>query len=232
MTWNGSVDELRALLDAADRKHPNIRILINIGSSVSFLDVDIRNKNGLLSTKVYHKPTAEPYVLPYESDHPRHMHKSLPRAALLRAARFCSDVADFNEERIYIEMSFLLNGHPPLFIARCVQQFFNEFEASTVHTHLNPDAYQRLHSHLLRHRFETDEQHDQQRSVLIHYTFDSGPNLSFPKSFRQLWRRYFVDDPTSTISDVKLKIGTRTHYSLNDLLVRKKPPRIGLLKKS
>ena len=189
MTWNGTIDELRVLLDAADQKHPNIRITFTIGSAVNFLDVDTHHKNGLLCTKVYHKPATEPHVLPYESDHPRHMHKSLPRAALIRAARFCSDVSDFNQERIYIEMTFLLSGHPPLFIARCVRNFFNEFEALTVHTHLDPDAYKQLHSQLLLLHSNNDDQQDRQqplRSLLVHYTYDSGPSLTLRDSLKQL----------------------------------------------
>ncbi len=48
----------------------NIEIDYTIDTSVNYLDVMIINENSHLKTCVYHKPTAEPYYLPYKSDHP------------------------------------------------------------------------------------------------------------------------------------------------------------------
>ncbi|CAF4155603.1 unnamed protein product, partial [Rotaria sordida] len=39
-------------------------------------------------------------------------------AALLRAARICSNVEDFDMERIRIDLSLLLNEYPPSFISK------------------------------------------------------------------------------------------------------------------
>ena len=63
---------------------PNIKINYQIDISVDFLDVTITNENGLLRTSIYHKPAAEPYILPYTSTHPRHIHRNIPYAALLQ----------------------------------------------------------------------------------------------------------------------------------------------------
>ena len=73
MTWNKSEKELRKLLDEANTWHPNIKLDYKIGKSLPFLDVLLTNNNGILSTSVYHKPAAEPYVIPFISDHPRHV---------------------------------------------------------------------------------------------------------------------------------------------------------------
>ena len=73
MTTNLSFDQIKAKLDTADHKDRNIRIKYQIQSCVEFLDVVIQNDNGQLTTSVFHKPTAEPYILPYTSDHPRHV---------------------------------------------------------------------------------------------------------------------------------------------------------------
>ena len=54
-------------------------------SRVDFIAVVIQNGNGHLTTSVCYKPTAEPYILPYTSDHPRHVHRNIPCAALRRA---------------------------------------------------------------------------------------------------------------------------------------------------
>ncbi|CAF4162449.1 unnamed protein product, partial [Rotaria sordida] len=75
MTWNRSKRELRKLLDDANQWHLNIKLDYKIDKSLPFLDVLLTNNNGILSTSVYHKPAAEPYVTPFLSDHPRHVFK-------------------------------------------------------------------------------------------------------------------------------------------------------------
>ena len=109
MTTNLSFDQIKAKLDRADQKDRNIGIKYQIQSCVEFLDVIIQNDYGQLTTSVFHKPTADPYILPYTSDHPRHVHRNIPYVALLRAARICSNVHDFTIGRIRIDMSLLLN---------------------------------------------------------------------------------------------------------------------------
>ncbi|CAF3277738.1 unnamed protein product, partial [Rotaria sp. Silwood2] len=74
MTSNEPVETIAALLDRENEKDPNIRISYNIHDSVEFLDVFIENIQGQLKTSVFRKPAAEPYILPYTSDHPRHIH--------------------------------------------------------------------------------------------------------------------------------------------------------------
>ena len=108
----------------ADSKDPNIRISYTIASVVDFLDVTISNDHGQLTTSLFHKSAAEPYVLPFTSDHPRHVHRNIPYAALLRAARICSNVRDFDLERVRIDMALLLNEYPPAFVSKYFNRFF------------------------------------------------------------------------------------------------------------
>ncbi|CAF5154366.1 unnamed protein product, partial [Rotaria sp. Silwood1] len=51
----------------------NIKLKAQVDHSTNFLDLYIENKNGELFTKVYHKPSYEPYYLPFNSVHPIHM---------------------------------------------------------------------------------------------------------------------------------------------------------------
>ena len=102
MTTNQSIDEINAKLEAANQKDINIKINYAINTSVDFLDITITNENCQLRTAIYHKPATEPYILPYTSDHPRHIHRNIPYAALLRAARLCSNVHDFNSECVFV----------------------------------------------------------------------------------------------------------------------------------
>ncbi|CAF1612209.1 unnamed protein product [Didymodactylos carnosus] len=70
MTWNGSEEDLKESLDKANTWHANTKLDYKIGKSLPFLDVLVTNENGVLATSVYHKPAAEPCVIPFISDHP------------------------------------------------------------------------------------------------------------------------------------------------------------------
>lgn len=81
---------LRHLLQQIDRWNTfdtNIQLSARCNTNVNFLDLHIENKDGYLLTCVYHKPSYEPYYLPFNSVHPLHMKKNIPFAMLLRAIR-------------------------------------------------------------------------------------------------------------------------------------------------
>ena len=110
MTWNSSERELKALLETANTWHPNIKLDYKIAQSLPFLDVLLTNNNGILLTSVYHKPSAEPYVIPFISDHPRHVFSNIIQTALTRATRYSSTFEAFNYERRCIKLMLLYNG--------------------------------------------------------------------------------------------------------------------------
>lgn len=77
------------MLNEINNHHPNIKITSTITNPASFLDVKINNMNGnQLITSVYHKEAAEPYVVSFQSDHPRHVFVNIIECALLRALRY------------------------------------------------------------------------------------------------------------------------------------------------
>ena len=98
------------MLDEANHSHPNIKLVREIGTSLPFLDVLIENKNGTLITSVYHKQAAEPYVVPFQSDHSRHIFRNIIDAALRRAVRYSSTLSTFDQERRSILLMLLYNG--------------------------------------------------------------------------------------------------------------------------
>ena len=158
MTINLIFDKIKTKLDTTDQKDRNIRIKYQIQSCVEFLDLVVQNDNGQLTTSVFYKPTAEPYILPYTSDHPRHVHRTIPYAALLRAARIYSTVYDFTIERIRIDMSLLLNDYPPAFITKHIGQFFEEYNPQSVFKQLNEQDYSKLHQKLLHQPTRREKQ--------------------------------------------------------------------------
>ncbi|CAF5078763.1 unnamed protein product, partial [Rotaria sp. Silwood1] len=68
----------------------NIKLKAQVGHSTNFLDLYIEIKNGELFIKVYHKPSYEPYYLPFNSIHLIHMKMNIPYAMLIRAIKYCS----------------------------------------------------------------------------------------------------------------------------------------------
>ena len=136
-------------LEKDKHKDVNIDIDYQIRLSADFLDVQMINVNGHLITKVFHNPAAEPFIVPYSSDHPHHVHRNASYAALLRSARLCSSVRDFDMERIRIDLTLLLNEYPPRFIFKQFQRFFRLNNAETIYTRLAEDIYGQLHHRLL-----------------------------------------------------------------------------------
>ena len=211
MTTNLSREQIDAKMREADSKDPNIRISYTIAAAVDFLDVTISNVEGQLTTSIFHKPAAEPYVLPYTSDHPRHVHRNIPYAALLRAARICSNVHDFDLARVRIDMTLLLNEYPPTFISEHFHRFFELNHAMPVLTKLDATVYHELHQKLLhqptgpeRELQGTTTKIDQVPYALMQckpcnpnilyarYKFESGPRLEFLRVFREWWYDYFA----------------------------------------
>ena len=242
MTTNQTIDELHPVLEAAQTKDVNIEIESNISNSVNYLDVTITNDNGQLRTKVYHKPTAEPYYLPYTSDHPHRYHRNIPYSALLRAARLCSGVDDFNQERHRLDVSLLLSDYPPKVITNEFLRFFQVNNAVPVLKNSDPQAYQQLHHRLLNRTTNKSKQPEPSINDLVEhppvlqkrqwdicmmcpkYTFEIGPRTRFPYEFLSWWRKHY-QYPGCQVKGVKIRLGPRTNRSLEKLLIRKKPSR-------
>jgi hypothetical protein len=220
-----------------EKKDENIRITRSFGSTIEFLDVLINNDHGQLKTSVYHKPAAEPYLLPYVSEHPRHIHCNTIKGALLRAIRLCSNVDDFDEERLQIELKLLLNGYPLKFVTYQFKRFFEQHNAYIlILEQPNEMIYQTLRKKLLAQLSRRQRQYNelisndnnilqqQQSKITVHFTFESGPMLQFKRELRRLWEKYYIY-PGSRMNNVRLQIGTRSNKSLCILLVKKKPPK-------
>ncbi len=118
-TSNETLEKINQMLDEANNLHSNIKLVRQIGTSVSFLDVFIENKNGTLITSVFHKQAAEPYIVPFKSDHPRQIFKNVIDTALKRAVRYSSTLSAFHAERRSIKLMLLYNGYMFHFLHNC-----------------------------------------------------------------------------------------------------------------
>ena len=231
MTSN-SLAQINVQLNRVEKKDENIRITVSMGTTLEFLDVLVTNDDGQLKTSVFHKPAAEPYILPFLSDHPRHIHRSTIKGRLLRAARLCSHVEDFDKERLNIEFTLLLNGYPPQFISYHFKQFFEKNNVMSLMEQLNEVVYGKLHRQLLVQPTRREKQQDQKnfnkKEIRVYFTFESGPMLNFKQELKKLWEKHYIDN-NPIKHDVHLKIGTRSNSNLNQLFVKKKPPKAMLM---
>ena len=109
-TSNDPLSMVTRMLDSADQYHPNIKLVRQLGKKVSFLDVLIENNDGTLTTSVYRKEAAEPYIVPFNSDHPRHIFRNIVEGMLSRAIRYSSTLSAFDAERRSIQLMLLYNG--------------------------------------------------------------------------------------------------------------------------
>jgi hypothetical protein len=118
-TSNEPLEKINQMLDEANNLHPNIKLVRQRGTSVSFLDLFIKNKNGTLVRSVFHKQAAEPYIVPFKSDHPRQIFKNVIDAALKHAVRYSSTLSAFNAERRSIKLMLLYNRYMFHFLHNC-----------------------------------------------------------------------------------------------------------------
>ncbi|CAF4069102.1 unnamed protein product [Rotaria sp. Silwood2] len=147
-TWNRSKDELQTLLNRINRTDPNYvhtQMTIFISNKLEYLSAEISHHEGRLQTRVYHDCNLEPYALPYlvETKINSQDHELLLRAALIRALFYCSNVDEFENERLHIEVSFILNDISMNFIRNGVHKFLYEFDLFMVDdTCINDATYQ------------------------------------------------------------------------------------------
>ncbi len=59
---------------------------------------------------MHRKEAAELYIVPFKSDHPRHVFANNIDDALMQALRYSCTLSAFNEERLSIKLMLLDNG--------------------------------------------------------------------------------------------------------------------------
>lgn len=242
MTTNMPFDEITTKLEEAQEKDPNIKIKPIIQDSVQFLDITIANNHGTLRTTIYHKPSADPYYLPYISDHPHRIHRNIAYSALVRAARLCSNLYDFHFERLRIQVSLLLNNYPPKIITNQFLRFFQVNKADLLIKRFDEHAYEELHQKILYQPTKRQIEKNKNKSdpvsfppilqpksynsqiMYVKYGFESGPNLKFCHEFFNWWQNHYKY-PGSPANRIQICFLPQSNRTLQNLLIHKKPPR-------
>jgi len=247
-TWNKSLEELYEKLKTMNSWHPKIKLVHQVGFSVSFLDVLVSNDDGVLSTSVYHKAAAEPQVVPYSSDHPRSVFDNIVEGALLRATRYSSTLASFDDERCYLRLKLLYNGYPPKYIGERFKNFFAKNLVSFPSLQLSSsiilaEDFRSLREHLLQKRSiiqskrlkritkakmttaERELANEKYREIantrlIIHMTHENRLG-GLKKDIHQIWSESFAK---STLNYVRFIIGNRNRRNSKLELVNNEHP--------
>ena len=201
-------------IDQWNRKDSNIKLSVQIGESLTFLDVHMENIDGRLQTKVFQKPSYEPYYLPFNSIHPMHMKKNVPYAMLLRAIRYCSSFQLYINERESLRMALLLNQYPGNFINEQFNRVWTKltFKSDEINAH----NYDRSRQQIMNLPIKQKTSIEYDKHIFVHFTYCSSMKI-FPRQFHKLWEKYFGNSP---ITDVAPILGTKNVDNLQQQLVR------------
>ena len=193
----------------------NIKLNTQIGSSIDFLDLHLEITDGKLHTSVYHKPSHEPYYLPFHSVHPMHMKKNVPFAMLLRAVEYCSTFESYVTEREQLRMALLLNKYPDTFVNKQFKRVFQQHDVTDSPTAF---SYYDIRKKILEAPPTAKIRIDYSKTMFVHFTYCLNMK-SFPVKFHSLWQKFFGESP---INEVKPILGTRNADNLQLQLVKNK----------
>ena len=209
---NWPIRHLMKQISIWNRFDLNIQLSANISFVADFLDLHMENRDGELFTTVFHKPSYEPYYLPFNSVHPLHMKKNIPFAMLVRAVRYCSTFEGYLHERESLRMALLLNKYPGEFIS---DQFNHVLQKFKINQPFNINNYKLLRRALIESPIQEKMPTDYGRMLFIHFTYCSSMR-SFPSKFHYLWHKYFEQSPINEITPI---LGTRNVDNLQKRLV-------------
>ena len=225
LSWQSSLDRLQLLLDELDHQHPDIRIEdLKMGFKVQFLGIQVENQQGKLYTNVYHDPQSPRFVLPYVIGHPRLFYRQWYQWALARAIYACISIEDFDQERIYIELTMLSHGFSLDSIKSMASAFLNKYGSTRSFDDFNSRSYAslRLQSFNAIHLERTLHRQQQVTSIDLHYFYDWGSRCHFNERFKTLWLDRIQSDPAVYKVNLKLNLKTIHCYPLNALLTESK----------
>ncbi|CAF1405565.1 unnamed protein product [Adineta ricciae] len=131
---------------------------------------------------VYHKPSYQPYYLPFNSIHPLHMKKNIPFAMLLRAIRYCSTFKEYKKERDQMKMALLLKQYPSQLIDQQLNHVFYEYD---IKLQMNIIHYHNIRQKIINSPLQVKEPIDYGHKMFIHFTYCSNIR-NFPKKFHNL----------------------------------------------
>ncbi|CAF1351295.1 unnamed protein product [Rotaria sordida] len=149
LTWNRSEDQLHFLFGKpiiVDQHSRSSQIKLFIGTSFHFLDMEISHDQGHLHTRIYHDPVVDQYQLlnQFQAERSSCLPSRLLQSMLMYAVRCCSNEQNFDYERLYLKLVYLLYGFSENFFNNCIEQFYKQFYACEVNYLVDRVPYETL----------------------------------------------------------------------------------------
>ncbi|CAF3778152.1 unnamed protein product [Rotaria sp. Silwood1] len=213
ITINWPTQHLFKQIDRWNKFDLNIKLKAEVSHSKNFLDLYIENINGELFTKVYHKPSYEPYYLPFNSVHAMHMKKNIQFAMLIRTIKYCSIFEVYLCEREKLRMALLLNKYPGEFIEK---QFSRVFQKHNLIQPILTNNHKTLRKKIIYIDNKEKISIDYGKTMFIHFTYCLNMK-TFSAKFHALWNKCFMESP---IDEIKTILGTRNVKNLQQQLIR------------
>ena len=121
--WTHGEEKLKNFFNLCNSFDPHIKFEQTTSTtSIPFLDVQVINNNGKLSTDLYTKPTDNHQYLNWTSCHPRHTKISIPYSLPLRLRRICSDNHFFEKRARELHNILLERGYKNKLIKECIMK--------------------------------------------------------------------------------------------------------------
>ncbi|XP_041420512.1 uncharacterized protein LOC121394223 isoform X1 [Xenopus laevis] len=115
--WFGSEKDLLKFFGELNSHNSTVRFTLHYNfEKIDFLDVTIYKQCGQLHTKIFRKPTDRNTLLHFNSSHPKHLLKSLPKSQMLRAVRITSEEQERQQAIQDMASDFLARGYPAALI--------------------------------------------------------------------------------------------------------------------
>ena len=111
--WICTEEELAYAIESLNECHHSIKLDFVVSQSdINFLDTDIYvDKNNMLKTKVFPKPTDHHDFLHRRSEHQESLKKNIPNDQLLRGRRIYTEAKDFQIYSNKLKESFQKRGY-------------------------------------------------------------------------------------------------------------------------
>ncbi|KAL9966710.1 hypothetical protein ACROYT_G024826 [Oculina patagonica] len=121
--WTHGEEKLNDLFNFCNSFDPHIKFeQTKSTTSIPFLDVQVINGNGKISTDLYTKPTDTHQYLNWTSCHPRHTKTSIPYSLALRLRRICSTNVFFEKRARELHNILLERGYKNKLIKECIMR--------------------------------------------------------------------------------------------------------------
>ena len=124
LIWKGDIDFLTDIIDHLNNAALSIKFTHEISTnSVNFLDTTVlKDRQGIISTDIYQKPTDTHTYLHWTSAHPPHLKQSIPYSQALRLRRICSSTDTLKKRIVEYADFFVACGYQRTLVLREMQK--------------------------------------------------------------------------------------------------------------